>query len=362
MANAIRQRSASSHTNDEPLSDQPLTLIGSRSSLPSIGYLDLDKIKRESLYGQSLPVSAALNMPAPPLASPTSMYSCPPPPYSYQSTTANPAAGLNAYISPPESRRTSGDEKEPPSLHRQSLPSIHEALGSEQHLSIPSLLSTAGPSTTSNSVSQPNTTTLPPRSHPDGSSIAATNPSTHDQSPTRPSHDPFEKPSRPQYSPYHQIDSGAARFPAINPQDSHHMLTQPPRPAASPVNALRQPTQPWPRHQSPTQDHLAHSSSHMTSPYAYSPYQPAHPSYASRTPHLTPFEHPPVPPPNWRVAVSEIDRAEEMRRVALKHSPVPHAFGETVKRHLDIFELETSLNEVCILPISGVHLTSYTDR
>ena len=299
------------------------------------------------VYNQNMPVSAALNMPAPPLASPTNMYSGPPPPYSYQSTTANSVSGLNAYISPPESRRTSGDEKEPAPPHHQSLPSIHEALGSEQHLSITSLLSKAGPPTASNSTSQQSSATLGSRSHPDATSTVAPKTSTQSQSPTRPSHDPFEKSSRPQFSPYLQLDSGASRFSAINAQESHHMLTQPSRTAPSPVNAFQQTAQSWPRHQSPIHDQLPRSSTHVSSQYAYSPYQPTHSSYAPQTPHLTSFEHASVPHPNWRCAGSEIDRADEMRRAAVKQSPVPQAFGETVKRHLDIFELETSLNEVC---------------
>jgi len=67
------------------------------------------------------------------IVSPTSMYSNPPPPYSagWPHPPSNHSSGL---ISPPEPRRTS-DNKEPPppiqtSQHRQSLPSIHEALSS----------------------------------------------------------------------------------------------------------------------------------------------------------------------------------------------------------------------------------------
>ena len=295
-----------------------------------------------------MPVSAALNMPAPPLASPTNIYSGPPPPYSYQSTTANLVSGLNAYISPPESRRTSGDEKESAPPHHQSLPSIHEALGSEQHLSITSLLSKAGPPTSSNSSSQQSSVALGPRSHADAASIAAPNASTQIQSPTRASHESFEKSSRPQFSPYLQLDSGTSRISAINAQESHHMLTQPSRTASSPVNAFRQTAQSWPRQQSPMHDQLPRSSTSMNSQYTYSPYQPAHSSYAPQTPHLTSFDHASVPHPSWRCIGSEIDRADEMRRTAVKQSPVPQAFGETVKRHLDIFELETSLNEVRI--------------
>ena len=301
-------------------------------------------------------------MPAPPLASPTNTYSGPPPPYSFQSTTANSAVGLNAYISPPESRRTSGDEKEPAPPHHQSLPSIHEALGSEQHLSITSLLSKAGPPTTSNPSSQQSSTTLGARSHPDAASIAAPNTAAQVQSPTRASHDSLEKSSRPQFPPYLQLDSGASRFSAINAQEPHHMLTQPSRTAPSPVNAFRQNTQSWPGQQSPTHDQLSRPATHMNSQYAYSPYQPTHSSYAPQTPLPASFEHVPAPHQGWRCAGSEIDRADEMRRTAVKQSPVPQAFGETVKRHLDIFELETSLNEVCgYCSLYGCLLTLHLD-
>ena len=326
-----------------------MVLIRSNSTLPSIGYLDLDKIKRESLvYSQSLPVSAALNMPAPPLASPTNLYSGPPPPYSYQSTSTNTMAGTNAYISPPESRRTSGDDKDPPPPpHQQSLPSIHEALGSEQHMSINSLLSKAGPLMTLNSFSQQSPTILDSRSHTEAPSTTAPTSSMLATSPTRAS-SAFDKPARAEYSPYLQIDSGAARFPAVNTNEPHYMLSQTSRTAASPVNTFLQPTHSWPRHQSPTHDQLPRSNTQMSSHYPYNPYQNAPSPYAPQIPHLNSFEHAPVQHPSWRGAGSEIERAEEMRRAAVKQSPIPQAFGETVKRHLDTFELETSLNEVCI--------------
>ncbi|CZT11160.1 uncharacterized protein RAG0_15400 [Rhynchosporium agropyri] len=63
------------------------------------------------------------------VASP-SMYSHPPPPYSW----GGPGPSIMSMISPPDSRRTSDGKTEPPPavqashLHRYSLPSIHEAL------------------------------------------------------------------------------------------------------------------------------------------------------------------------------------------------------------------------------------------
>lgn len=66
------------------------------------------------------------------------------------------------------------------------------------------------------------------------------------------------------------------------------------------------------------------------------------------------FQPPPLQPPTWRSVGSDIDRAEEARKAASKGSPKHQAFGETVKRHLDIFDLETSLNEVIVFasPVS----------
>ncbi|KAL8707076.1 MAG: hypothetical protein Q9220_007826 [cf. Caloplaca sp. 1 TL-2023] len=87
-------------------------------------------------------------MSAPPLASPTSFHSGPPPPYSYSSSTASSVVGghTNGYTSPSIDHRKSNEENEQYQSSRQSLPSIHEALNRDQPLSITSLLSqTAAP-------------------------------------------------------------------------------------------------------------------------------------------------------------------------------------------------------------------------
>lgn len=92
-------------------------------------------------------------MSAPPLISPSSIYSGPPPPYSYPSSTASSViggagsgVGYGNYTSPSETRRTL-HEKEALTSVRQSLPSINEALntGDQQLISISSLLSTTAP-------------------------------------------------------------------------------------------------------------------------------------------------------------------------------------------------------------------------
>lgn len=98
----------------------------------------LSLINREGLERISTDRSytSAPTMAATAVASPASMYSGgPPPPYSgWSATTTHSTSGL---VSPPESRRTSDNKSEPPPLqtapppHRQSLPSIHEALSNK---------------------------------------------------------------------------------------------------------------------------------------------------------------------------------------------------------------------------------------
>ena len=85
----------------------------------------------------------------------------------------------------------------------------------------------------------------------------------------------------------------------------------------------------------------------MNSHYSYSSYQAPF-SYPSSSANIPSYPHAALQPPTWRSAGSEIDRAEEARRAASKGSP-KMKYGESVKRHLEIFDLETSLNEVRLL-------------
>ncbi len=55
-----------------------------------------------------------------------------------------------------------------------------------------------------------------------------------------------------------------------------------------------------------------------------------------------------VPPQQWNSDGVEMSKVEEMRKAASKGSPRRGHYGESVKRHLDTFDLETSLNEVYI--------------
>lgn len=294
---------------------------------------------------------SALNMPAPPLASP-SIYSGPPPPYSYPSSTASSVVGANngnnGYISPPESRRTTEDEKEPAALPRlQSLPSIHEALGNDQHISINSLLSKpAAVSQAPPAPSQRSPTSPISHSRPDltplktSTSFAQGYPSAYRNT------DYSEKPTRPRYSPQLPSDIPPHLYPhSSTPQHSKHHI---PGTVSSPIHHSG-PTASAGHHRqlSPPYEAVSRPPHTMNNQYTYSPY---HPSYAYPMPPSSIPSYQPPPPlqqSSWpRSLGSDIDRAEEARKAASKNSPKYQRHGENVKRQLDIFDLETSLNEV----------------
>lgn len=314
---------------------------------PPINFLDMDKIKKEnSAYNQRLSISATLNMPAPPLVSPH-MYSGPPPPYSYPSSTASSVIGFGGLTSPVEPRPTADEDKEPHSAHGHSLPSIHEALASEQHLSITSLLSK--PVTVQNSQANANhsPTTVVPRSYSETHPRGPISSLSH-QSPTvlHP-HESHEKSMRPPYSPRASIDLLPPRFSAVNPAESHYPVLQPTRTALNPVDSSGAPSQSI-AHQnaSPVYQRFPRPTP-ASNPYPPGGPFPAPYSYPPSTASIPSHHHPPIQPPSWRSNGSEIDRAEEARRNAAKGSPpAGQTYGESVKRHLDNFDLETSLNEV----------------
>jgi hypothetical protein len=73
-----------------------------------------------------------LNISTAPLPSPTTVYTGPPPPYSYVSTITTPAPVQSGYTSPPEPARPAAKDEKEPVGPRHSLPSISEALGQDK--------------------------------------------------------------------------------------------------------------------------------------------------------------------------------------------------------------------------------------
>ena len=312
-------------------------------ALPPINYLDLEKIKSEtSDYGHRHPSSVPTNMPAPSLISPSTLYSGPPPPYSYPSSGANSVVGVTGYISPTESRRMSNEDKEP-SRKNQSLPSIHEALhGNQTSQFTPAPPATAPP--TSHPVSIPTPTTPVPRSQLDPFTPGPPNPYAHSQPPmSYPTSSSVDRLPQSYYQKEPHSEVPRTRPPGLVLHESAHPSLHAKR-AGSPTTPLRPPTQHRPT--SPTYTQTTQPTSSMPPQHVCSTY-PSSYSYAPQTPGVHSSHHPYFQQPVWRSDGSEIDRAEEGRKAAPKTSSINGGqYGESVKRHLDIFDLETSLNEV----------------
>lgn len=291
-------------------------------------------------------------MPALPLASPSSMYSGPPPPYSYPSSTTSSVVGghTNGYISSPVESRSilNEDKKEQQQIIKQSLPSIHEALNREEppSLSITSLLSkTPAPPPPSHSYSSSQSPTSPIyrsyREHP--SAGPPPNPSRMQSSPTHHSESTQSHPS-----PRPAIDPMSARQPNCVSRESHYPPMLPPRtiPSPSPVARPSMSAPSFP-HSSPAYGSAPRPAPTTNTPHAYNSY-PTPYSYAPPMASLTSSHQPPSPSTisSWRYPDREPDRPEDLRRIGIKESMLKPSFGEAVKRHLDNFDLETSLNEV----------------
>lgn len=332
--------------------------------LPSINHLDADRVKREDMDYQRKHSAAAVPSPLHPHhPGPLHLHS------THQPSPASAVpASLGGLLSPPESRRTSGDERDPlrPSA-RQSLPSIHEALGSEQPLPYPA---TVPPPTALMSAPQhylpPSATTSPadkrPRHFPPDlhASQGPSNPFSHSRSPfigssasqvppppppaqthaeslPRP---PFSE-SRPSYStPHHN-----PKLPSLHPLKT----------AQSPSTSAARPNVTYPSYppqSAPYEAPTPQSAAPMNQHYSYPPhYPPSYPHSAppASAPHSTyppsasTYSAPPrYPPPAWRDTNAEMAHLEEKKIGRSSLAP----YGESVKRHLESFDLEASLNEV----------------
>lgn len=277
---------------------------------------------------------------------------------------------LAGLLSPPDSRRTSGDEKDPQRpTTRQSLPSIHEALGSEQSMSFPSSVPPppALASAPQHYLPASATTSSPdqrPRTYPPefNGSQGPSNPYTHPRSPFlgTPNSQGPPPPPPPPPPPHTQIDSlprpsfseGRPSFsgPPHNPKlPTLHPLktTQSPPPSGS------RPSVPYPSYPPPSttyENSAPQSAGPMNHHYSYSQYPTSYPQSAPSAsapnsaypPSTSTYSAPPrYPPPTWRDS-SELAHLEEKKINRSSLAP----YGESVKRHLESFDLEASLNEM----------------
>ncbi|KAF1350686.1 hypothetical protein BDV97DRAFT_376385 [Delphinella strobiligena] len=280
----------------------------------------------------------------------------PPPPYSHP-------APLNGSRTPPEARRSSGDDQE---KTKQSLPSIHEALGVEQPHSYPG---PPAPPTSQHQQQQP----------PQPYSVA---PQTSYAAPAPPSppvsRRPFamEPPPPPipatGYAPAHR-SPGSQYRPEMSPrmQQDHYERSRPvyisapppPPPVLPQRNGYSADHHPAPYHQpyaAPEPSQVAermpaHPGSMPPPPtpfsHGYSSYQ--RPPYAAPAPYAAP------PPPSssvYQPSVSQPAPSHAEPRPAIMDPNRP-IYSESVKRHLDMYDFEAALNEInegstCMLDFS----------
>ncbi|OQO10038.1 hypothetical protein B0A48_04394 [Cryoendolithus antarcticus] len=322
-----------------------------KPQLPSVGYLDIDKPHRDDdgyqkQYGG--PPPSALRSSA--LPSPTSQYpSGPPPPYSHPAPpqprrldgipTAQPGAPT-----PPESRRMSDEKEAIKQVVRQSLPSISEALGvdnqSPYHASllnqhIPTSMHAPAVKPLERSPPSPSRRTYamePPQLPPDHHVSAHSHYSQYRQ----------ETPVKPTYPP---IDTGRSSYGESRPPMPQHQYSAPHSPRLP-----REPSQYAPPPRSPRIEHHAPHSATMPPPapatfaYGYTPYPPRYAQPVAAPPPAAPG---PIYQPSLSHAAPSTPTASwESKGASRSGAPDERAYGDSVKRHLDMFDIEAALTDV----------------
>lgn len=322
----------------------------------------LDGIKNAGAeYQHRRPSLTGLNASNGVPASPMHMYSGPPPPYSYPSSTVSAMPALTGLASPPDSRRTSGDEKESKTVLKHSLPSIHEALGPTQarpYAAPPAPITTSHPAPSSprNHTAGPSPTAPISRSHPPDTprldrhvtSQAPAHTSFPPQPPSATSASSFHASYPPTEGRRPSLPSAFAadRLPSVHALRNAASPEQPSRPDryGHPYGHSSPRTEP----QTPTSAvpvNGAQGYSHYQPPYPYSA-PPSHGAHAPSQPPMPYNSHHGSYPP--RYDGPDAGRVPEGQQESFKtyKSVNGERYGTSVKRHLDYFDLENSLNEV----------------
>ncbi|KAL3466220.1 hypothetical protein BJX64DRAFT_23744 [Aspergillus heterothallicus] len=286
-----------------------------REHLPAIGFLG---------------PRASASSPAP-LLSPTVMYSTQPPQYPYSTTPTNAAPG---YVSPPEPRRAD-EEKDKP---RQSLPSIHEALGNDNPLPYP------GPPT---SAPPQQSHSAPP--HHLSSNFAGRSGAEGPSGPPNPFSNGAPTNSFPRESAIHhqqalQNEPSRPSLTSLNTQDSRNASLQSLSSGKSPTQSTTSTgitSIPGSQNGSGYEYNAPPSASSVASPTGYGGYtQPF--SFQSQPPPGAPVY--PVTSYESRPYVGA--RVDELKGGVQGHTFPGHSPNDSVKRHLDVYEVEASLNEM----------------
>lgn len=295
----------------------------------------MDKITHDPVDGHRKVPAVGLSISTAPLLSPATAYPGPPAPYSCPSSATPSNLGAFDYISPPSSRRTTVDDKA--QAQRQSLPSIQEALGGDG--SMPFSTSTiVHPSPATSRITQPTSSFGPGPSLPEAPPGPPNPFSQGSAAGQRAENEPYiPRPAMHQSLVSEQGRSKSA-FPSINTTEPPPIAlptfsTQSPKPRS----ACPMPSNPY--SQSTPVSNYSHPSN--TSPSRCPPYQTPNPlSTVSSEPPSSTF--PPAPDySRFNPAFKFDDRKQSIPR---SHPSQP--YSDSVKRHLDIFDIDMALNEV----------------
>ncbi|KAH7351230.1 hypothetical protein BKA65DRAFT_583563 [Rhexocercosporidium sp. MPI-PUGE-AT-0058] len=289
-------------------------------------------INREKTdYSNDRPYPTTSTMAAAAIVSTASMYSQPPPPYSWGGL----GPSVSGLISPPESRRTSDNKTEPPppiqtsQPHRQSLPSIHEALSSGPKPS--SFTSPISASSQQHPQQVPYAQQGPqiPRSYP---------PPEHTQyqpqhAPSQPRQPSPPQPVHPQSIPFSRPEQGPNTFSDIPRHPSLTALQA----APAPHNPYAPRFEPARYEQDPRQQERAPNGYQHPPPpqppYNYGPPGPGPMPPAGPQPI---FNQPRYPPQNPREGKEAWPREEKPAE----------QFRQGLKRHLEVWDFENSLAQI----------------
>jgi hypothetical protein len=332
-----RQRQDWTHRQPSPVDRLPNKQL--RAALPPIKMLDIITTKREEAEYQ--PRGTNMSMAPSVTNSPTITYpSGPPPPYSRPS--------YNDARLPTETRRPSSDDSSN-QANKQSLPSIHEALGVEQPSSYSSVTHRPYSSAPQAAYHAPITAPAPASPAPARRSFAAMDPPP----PPPPQAAVFTHGPRSPYSQSHHEIS-----PRQIPEDERQRSVYASQPIAlhgqSPMNHQSQYQRSYPATASHerTASHplsmppVAPSSAPQHAvPYGYAPAPVAAPAPAPYAPH---YAYPP-PAPHSAASTSSIYQPSITQPAPSQSSEPGRApFGDSVKRHLDMWDFGEALNEVCL--------------
>lgn len=292
------------------------------------------------------------------VVSPTSLYgNGPPPPYSSSNWSANshPVSGL---ISPPDSRRTSDNKNEPPppiqtqQPHRQSLPSISEALKDAP---------ASGPYASPLSASIP-----PPHQLPYGQSQATSIPRTYPpsdharystQQPPQPRQPTPPQPIHPQNIPFSRPEPGSGSFSEISRHSSIPTLQA----APSPHNPYVPSRYESGRYETGRYEQDPRMYDRPPTGYSQPPPSQSQPSYIfGPPPHQIPTSAQPGPIfTQPRYDSGSQDPRDEWRSPKDYEKPIDPgaACRQGIKRHLDVYDFEQNLT---LINVSSVELSEWS--